>query len=972
MNNHKNSVGNQMSLPKSTTLRRVSLLAGSSLVAAGLTAAASLGVALTPSVAAAQTCTPATAPAANPGADTYTCSGTPFAGGITYSSAGNLTVNATTPGMDVGTTGVTLTGNGADNVTFNASGEIDGVGLTGALLGVTTGSGDITINAAALDADQSAATAMTHGILASSGSGDVTMTVTGSIDAEASGGNLGGQAGIEAHTGGAGSIDIMTSGSVSGRLYGIRAEASGAGAVNINATSGVVAHSTAGIAGIHATAGSGPITITGGGHAALGTGVYIETGGGVIFNGSGTGQTGVYIDAGGDVDFTGFGTGAQYGVYLEDVAAGTTSTLNLTRSSTGGLAGIAAQGDGELVVNIVRSVETLDFDFHGMAQSVDVTVVEGGLWRVSSSALTVPDGNFSISIDAGGALAAGNVLSGIANANVWENPTIITFAAPDAVLVNNGVIVVGAGMAQISTPEQNATEHEAELRLVGLDEFRHSGLIVMGNSKISMDVMIPGVAVRGVYYDETDDWADDILSMPGTHWVGEGGEIVFDVNLTGSQANCERAPVTGDLGAADCLMLVGGSTEGVTYVTVHELLGGDRGRVTNDGILLVDVSGGESAQGHFVLSPTVDGYTSAFGGSLDKGLYQFVLVYDEDTQQHVLRGMPSGAAHQLPILASGAHALWRLSTGSWLNRQADLRNDLQEGIGGGVWLRASGENSDRDLVSTSMAGGQSFTFDNSQSQSSYALTGGLDLVSAASGDSAFVAGVMAGYAHAELEYEASPNLQQMDGWTGGLYASYLAGGLFVDAAINANRLVMDNDVPAFRFFPESAIVSSRLLTVGGQVEAGWRLPMSGGLFVEPLAGVSYVRAAYDDITFRPDDASRPGLEVSYDDPTSLRASIGGRVGLDGEFGPLRTQISLLGRLWNEFDGENTAIVHNLAFPDDPDIALTDEFAGQFTEFGVGASIYSPGGAVSGFFNFGGQFGDDYDSQAASAGVRVNW
>ena len=35
-----------------------------------------------------------------------------------------------------------------------------------------------------------------------------------------------------------------------------------------------------------------------------------------------------------------------------------------------------------------------------------------------------------------------------------------------------------------------------------------------------------------------------------------------------------------------------------------------------------------------------------------------------------------------------AHNLWRLSTGSWLERQADLRGGLDAGRGGGIWMRA--------------------------------------------------------------------------------------------------------------------------------------------------------------------------------------------------------------------------------------------------------------------------------------------
>ena len=73
-------------------------------------------------------------------------------------------------------------------------------------------------------------------------------------------------------------------------------------------------------------------------------------------------------------------------------------------------------------------------------------------------------------------------------------------------------------------------------------------------------------------------------------------------------------------------------------------------------------------------------------------------------------------------------------------------------------------------------------------------------------------------------------------------------------------------------------------------------------------------------------------------------------------------------MWNEFEGETRLIAHNTG----ADALIMDEFTGQFTEFGVGVSLFGLGEALSGFANFGGKFGDDYKSQNLSAGVRVNW
>ena len=943
MNNHKNSGGNTMSLNKSAT-RRLSLLAGSSLVAASLSAAASLGAAITPTAAiAAATCAPP--PSTGAGTNSVTYTGTVYATGIDCDSGGPMTVSVTTNSVDIGGAGIMLTGTGADSVTFtgpttSSSAEIDGVGLTGALLDIATGSGSIVVNAGALDADQATANAMTHGLRAASATGDITVTLTSTVDAEASGGNVNGVAGVLATTGGAGSIGLTTS-SVQGRLYGIRAEVAGTGNLTINAgNSTVSAHATAGLAGIHAKAGTGTLTLSGNGTAASGYGVY--------------------VDAGGDIVFSGGGTGLDYGVYIKDIAAGSTATVRLG-NATGGLAGLLAQGAGDLVIDITSQISKVDVNVTGMAGRTPITFQPGGIWRAVGAARG-PSGDYELTISEGAGLVSSDELTtqGGANVGVFEPATIITFAGSEGLLINNGVIIVGPG-------EQHGhgnDEHEAELRFIGLPEFQHAGRMFLGTANSS------GESIGGFSYRLTDSRPDDHFVMEGGAWVGQGGEIVYDINSNLTQTSCTR-DANGDFAAADCVSLPGVTTEGVTYLSLVDALPGDRGRLNETGIVLVDVSGGESAQGHFVVGPNTPGYSPAFGGSLDKGIFHYVVAYDETTQQHKLVSIVGGNTYQAPILAGSAQALWRTSTGTWLGRQADLRGGLEDGIGGGVWLRATAEFADRDIISSSTAGGQTFDFDNTLTENSYAVMGGVDLATGSGGEQAYVVGLMAGYVHSDVDYEASPNTARFNGGSLGGYASFVSGGLFVDAAVNAHRLTLRQDLPGLNLFPAGSLVSTKLISVGAQVETGWRFPV-GAAFVEPLAGVSYVRSKYDDMLIVPDDPGRPGLEIAYDDPTSLRGSVGGRVGIDNDFGFVRTQVSLLGRVSNEFEGENSIVLHNAAFPTDPDVTLTDDFSGRFNELSVGASVWSPGGIVSGFLNVGGRFADDYEAKNASVGVRVAW
>src|SRR5690606_35770003 len=115
--------GNIMSSKTSAT-RRLSWLASSSLIAASLATGAFTAVAIAPATAlAANECAPVGVdPAANGAApDSYTCSAATYANGITYSSAGNLTVTKTNTGVTTVTAnGVNLTGNGADSITWDS------------------------------------------------------------------------------------------------------------------------------------------------------------------------------------------------------------------------------------------------------------------------------------------------------------------------------------------------------------------------------------------------------------------------------------------------------------------------------------------------------------------------------------------------------------------------------------------------------------------------------------------------------------------------------------------------------------------------------------------------------------------------------------------------------------------------------------------------------------------------------------
>jgi len=150
-------------------------------------------------------------------------------------------------------------------------------------------------------------------------------------------------------------------------------------------------------------------------------------------------------------------------------------------------------------------------------------------------------------------------------------------------------------------------------------------------------------------------------------------------------------------------------------------------------------------------------------------------------------------------------------------------------------------------------------------------------------------------------------------------------------------------------------------TVGGQLEGGFTLALSETVFLEPLASVSYVKTSIDDVAV-------PGAVIDWDDQTSLRGSLGARLGANADFETFAAKFTITARVWNEFEGENGLVIHSAG----PDLPLGDDFGGSFGEVSGSVNVFSNESAFSAFVNAGVKFKDDYQSTDASLGFRWRW
>jgi hypothetical protein len=533
-----------------------------------------------------------------------------------------------------------------------------------------------------------------------------------------------------------------------------------------------------------------------------------------------------------------------------------------------------------------------------------------------------------------GADTLNNTSTGVIYTNAGGVATSWDFLGGADTFANAGILVVGEPTLAAST-----------LTISNLEAWNNSGTVVFGSS---------GTAA-------SDLAADDRILSAGTTFTGSGAsKLVMDANLGAlTQVSCAV------LNGADCLGLVGGSTAGSTLIKITDISPNVFGSFNPVGMVLVDVSGaGSTADGHFNLDPTSTWWRADLNsadGVLDKGLF----FYDKTlnlNKQHVLVGLPDSEAFEFTVLGTAAQNAWYQSTGTWYDRQADLRDQLGDSTesGAGVWVKIAGGATDRDKISTFDLFGKTYSFDTSYEQNTVSLMGGVDFISATSNDSQWIVGGMIGYLDTDVDFNASNSMTSMEGLTIGIYGTYVSNNLFVDGILAGNYMDVNHQVPTLAAAPNN-IFTSEVSSVGAQLEGGFTIALGENSFLEPLASVSYVKTSFDDFTV-------PGAVIDYDDLTSLRGSLGARIGANHDFDTFSTKFTLTGRIWNEFDGENGLVIHTGG----PDLALMDDFGGSFGEVSGSVNVFSNESAFSAFINAGVKFKDDYQSTDASLGFRWRW
>lgn len=856
-----------------------------------------------------------------------------------------------------GGSATTISGTGA----INANGTYQGLGI------VAIGDGAMNINqTGAITANGTYA----WGVYARGTAGNSISITTGAINVTQTGAVLAGGDGISAYTTGAVTIN------------------SGAISTTGKFTDGVFVGGVFGIAG-NTIVNTGAITTTGvdsdgvdvGAHGSIAITTAAITVGGANSNGveATTDLSTVAVTTNGAVNANGLGSNGlfvrgQTGVTITTNAAVTANTNAINSAVTGpgnatinvGAASVV-RAPGTTPLNAAIQVESLSgstttINNAGTIRSTNATVagaagdlaIQGVVGNVTVNNTGRIDGRMNFA----GLTGTNRAQINVTGAGNWHTTGLTTLSGGNDVITNSGLI---------STLGTTTIDFAADTGVAPRDVFNNSGRLVAGETAGAATLNLTGLETfnnfGAIFFGSlnggttSDGETNDRIVMTGTGggtaFVGSGGSVLaMDVNLgvTG-QGSCAAAVI------ADCLSLPGGTVSGSTGIRINNTNTGPGG-LNTAGITLVEA--GAITPGSLIIDPSSANYVTRGGaGAIDTGFFFYRLI-PQGTTRAALVSAPDAEAYEFVQLGGVASDVWHLTTGTWHDRQADLRDGFKgEGDRAGVWLKIFGEKTERDESASFDSLGTVFTFDTSFEQNTAGLVGGVDLIGGSSDNGGWLAGLSIGYVDSDVTFNETNTLYSLEGMTGGIYGSFVSGGWYVDANISGNWLDVEyntpNSTPGVTYSETGSIDS-----LGAQIETGWRFPIGSTGFIEPMGSLSWVSTSFDDVTV-------PGGTVEIDDVDSLRGSLGLRVGMTNQFTGFRVQPSLYAKVWNEFSGDASTTFNNTGAP----FTVDDEFSGTFADVGGQLNLFSDGGLTA-FVNGGYKWNSDFNSTTVKIGFRYQF
>lgn len=772
---------------------------------------------------------------------------------------------------------------------------------------------------------------------------------------------------------GSGAVEITTNGDVTGQNRNGIDTYNSVNGTDLKITTGPGTYVYGNERGINATnLGSGNVDITANGavtgqnedgisayNSANGANLKITTGAGSYIYGNQNGVTVTNLGSG-DVDIT--ANGAVTGDNEDGIRA---------YNSANGVDLKIATGAGAYVYGYENGISAMNLgagDLKITANGIVTGYNESGI-----VARNIGDGNTFITVGPGG-LAQGSYAGILAESDHGQNIKITndgvvrnysgeTFdlaivTRTGATTVNNNNLLVGTvDLSEFddtlnNTGLWNPTNGISDFGAGAFDAVNNSGRVQAANDPLTNENT---AFVNLEFFNNSglislvDGEVGDVLQMGvATEFVGQGGKLAVDAFLDPA-------------GAADQL-LINGNSSGTTNLVVN--LTNPIGSSPNfDGIAVISVSG-TTAEEDFNIE----------GGVLNAGFFAWDLRLDGATHELYTTGLGAGS-FEFAAGITGAQDIWYQTTGTLLQRQADLRAllkgtqvtpvaDFAEPVEPtpaghvtpGFWLKGVGAYLERDQDEAN-------NVETDRKQTTWGFLGGFDFGTENLRDQgdALMFGLLGGYITSDLDFDQTNTEWQYEGPTVGAYATYLDDAFYADVTVKADFL--DVDIDASDIAPGDGKADTDVLNIGGLVDTGYKIPLDHGLFVEPQASLAVVHTEIDDI----DDIF--GGAVEFDDETSVRGRLGLRLGHElTASNQIIYSSDVTASVWEEFNGDNNATIVAPLFPT---TGVADDPGETFGDVSIGFSAQSPEGWSS-FLRANYTFASDYDAFTGNAGVRYAW
>lgn len=524
-------------------------------------------------------------------------------------------------------------------VTINALGPIVTTGRDGDGINVETDN-DVTISTSEI----STAGRSADGILASSGSGKLTVVSNGMVTTTGDRSE-----GIDLSST-SGDIDVVA-GSVtaSGEDSGAIEANSGSGSVRVVSTGTV---STLGVesTGIHASGGAGSTvnaaTVSTLGEDSIAIQAMADTGD-------------VRVSA---LDVLASGDGSD-GIVAYSAGGSATVTARNSIAHANAISAISRAKDVNVTVSGTAASTASDAIVVDSATSSTVTIRSTA--RVHGAASAIVANGPVVTIDNAGFISAGTGPTLIATggtASLTNSGTFVgsvRFDAGNDVIGNSGTFALsglsefGGGSDRFSNA--GIVNLLASATLKDLERFDNAGLITLANNR-----------------------AGEVLAISGDY-VGNNGHLVLDVDAASGTVTHDQ-------------LVLGGTASGSTTIVLNSLRGG--ALLPGRTLTLVDAAGG-SAAGAFTLSPE----------SVNTGFSHYGLRYDATGDDFVITAAEGLGLFQTLKINEGAQALWRQSADAWSARTASLRDPAKNAEEQGrLWAQFYSSADERDQTYAASAG----------------------------------------------------------------------------------------------------------------------------------------------------------------------------------------------------------------------------------------------------------------------------